>query len=277
MQLRAAGVPTVHYVSPSIWAWRPKRIEKVRRAADRVLLVFPFEQKIYDQAGIAATYVGHPLASLIPPRADPAAARARLGLADEGAVVALLPGSRRAEVQHIGPAFVEAARLMLRREPSMRLLLPVAEPRLRGLLQPALAAAGADAQRITLFDGRSHDCLQAADAALVASGTATLEAALFGKPMVIAYRMPAASYWLMRRMGTVGLIGLPNILAGEALVPELIQQEATPAKLAAALLGLLDDGPRCERLRGRFAAMHESLRRDTPSLAAEAIMATARR
>jgi lipid-A-disaccharide synthase len=274
MQLRAAGVPTVHYVSPSIWAWRPKRIEKVRRAADRVLLVFPFERQIYDEAGIPATYVGHPLASIIPAQPDAQAARARLGLGGEEPLVALLPGSRRAEVEHIGAAFVEAAALMLRREPRLRFVLPVAEPRLRALLAPALAAADAAAGRITLFEGRSHDCLEAADAALVASGTATLETALFGRPMVIAYRMPAASYWIMRQMGSVSFVGLPNILAGEALVPELIQHEATPAKLAGALLELLDDRPRCERLRERFAAMHESLRRDTPRLAAEAIMAT---
>jgi lipid-A-disaccharide synthase len=277
MQLRAAGVPTVHYVSPSIWAWRPKRIEKVRRAADRVLLVFPFEQRIYDEAGIAATYVGHPLASIIPSQADAAAARARLGLAGEAPVIALLPGSRRAEVQYIGPAFVEAAVLMLRREPRLRFALPVAEPRLREFLAPALAAAGAAAERITLFDGRSHDCLEAADGVLVASGTATLETALFGKPMVIAYRMPAASYWIMRRMGSLTFVGLPNILAGEALVPELLQHDATPARLGDALLGMLDDGARCERLRERFAAMHETLKRDTPRLAAEAIMATMKR
>ena len=277
MQLRAAGVPTVHYVSPSIWAWRPKRIEKVRRAADRVLLVFPFEQKIYDQAGIAASYVGHPLASIIPARTDAAAARARLGLRAEDPVVALLPGSRRAEVQYIGPAFVEAAALLLRREPKLRFVVPVAEPRLRDLLAPALAAAGPAADRISLFDGRSHDCLEAADGVLVASGTATLEAALFGKPMVIAYRMPLASYWIMRQMGTLTFVGLPNILAGESLVPELLQHEATPERLAAALLAILDDRTRCERLRERFAAMHESLRRDTPRLAAEAIIDTMRR
>ena len=277
MQLRAAGVPTVHYVSPSIWAWRPKRIDKVRRAADRVLLVFPFEQKIYDDAGIDASYVGHPLASIIPPHGDAAGARQRLRLADDAPVIALLPGSRRAEVEYIGPAFVESAALMLRREPRLRFVLPVAEPRLRELLAPALAAAGSAAQRIALFDGRSHDCLEAADGVLVASGTATLETALFGKPMVIAYRMPATSYWLMKQMGTLGFIGLPNILAGESLVPELIQHEATAQRLADELLSMLDDRPRCERLRERFAAMHESLRRDTPRLAAEAIMATMKR
>jgi lipid-A-disaccharide synthase len=276
MQLRAAGVPTVHFVSPSIWAWRPKRIEKVRRAADRVLLVFPFERRIYDEAGIAATYVGHPLASIIPAQADVAAARRRLGLPDEP-LVALLPGSRRAEVQHIGPAFVGAAVLMLRRQPRLRFALPVADAGLRPLLAQALAAAGEAAGRITLFDGRSHDCLEAAEGALVASGTATLEAALFGKPMVIAYRMPATSYWIMRQMGQVNFVGLPNILAGEALVPELLQHDATPLRLADALLALLDDGPRRRRLTDRFAQMHAELKRDTAQLAAEAIIATMRR
>ena len=274
MQLRAAGVPTVHYVSPSIWAWRPQRIEKIRRAADRVLLVFPFERRIYDEAGIAATYVGHPLASAIPAQPDAAAARARLGLPAAEPVVALLPGSRRAEVQHIAPAFAQAAALMLRREPRLRFVLPLADAALRPWLAPTLAAAGEAASRIALIDGRSHDCLEAADGVLVASGTATLEAALFGKPMVIAYRMPAASYFLMRRMGEVRFIGLPNILAGEALVPELIQDDATPPRLAEALLALLDDAPRCAWLRERFALMHAELKRDTPNLAAEAIVAT---
>jgi lipid-A-disaccharide synthase len=277
MQLRAAGMPTVQYVSPSIWAWRPRRIEKIRRAADRVLLVFPFEQKIYDEAGVAATYVGHPLASSIPVPADAIAARARLGLPADGPLIALLPGSRRAEVQHIGSPFIEAAILMLKTEPRLQFVVPVAEPSLRQWLDPALATAGMAAERIRLFTGGSHDCLEAADGVLVASGTATLETALFRKPMVIAYRMPATSYWIMRRMGEVKFFGLPNILAGETLVPELLQHEATPSALAAALLSLLNDAPRCARLRERFAAMHESLRRDTPSLAAEAIIATMKR
>jgi lipid-A-disaccharide synthase len=277
IQLRAAGVPTVHYVSPSIWAWRPKRIEKIRRAADCVLLLFPFEQKIYEEAGIAARYVGHPLASIIPAAPDATAARHRLGVSQGGPVIALLPGSRRAEVEHIGPPFVEAAALMLRREPRLRFVLPVADARLREVLTAALAPLAAAAERITLFDGRSHDCLEAADGVLVASGTATLEAALFGRPMVIAYKMPAASAWIMRQMGELRFVGLPNILAGESLVPELLQHDATPQRLADALLGLLSDAPRCARLRERFAAMHESLRRDTPRLAAEAILAAIKR
>lgn len=277
MQLRAAGVPTVHYVSPSIWAWRPKRIEKIRRAADRVLLVFPFEQKIYDEAGIPATYVGHPLASSIPRHSDPAAARNRLGLPPDEPIIALLPGSRRAEVEYIGPAFLDAADLMLRREPRLRFVLPLAEPRLRALLTRSLDAMGSDADRVLLLEGRSHDCLEAADGVLVASGTATLEAALFGKPMVIAYKMPPLSHWIMRHLGELSFVGLPNILAREALVPELLQDDATPAALADALLEQLNDAARCERLRERFARMHDELRRDTPDLAADAILATMKR
>jgi lipid-A-disaccharide synthase len=238
--------------------------------------VFPFEQSIYDDAGIAATYVGHPLASAIPTQVDADAARARLGLSSGGPLVALLPGSRRAEVEYIGPSFIDAARRMLLRQPRLRFVLPVAEPGLRAALAPALAAAAEAAERIMVIDGRSHDCLEAADGVLVASGTATLEAALFGRPMVIAYRMPPSSYWIMRQMGTVRFVGLPNILAGEALVPELIQHDATGERLAEALLTMLDDTLRCDRLRERFARMHAELRRDTPRLAAEAICATMR-
>lgn len=275
-QVRAAGVPTVHYVSPSIWAWRRGRIEKIRRAADRVLLVFPFEQSIYDRAGIAATYVGHPLASEIPLAPDAHCARERLGVGGEP-LVAVLPGSRRAEVEHIAPAFFGALAYFARRHPRAHFVVPAANAELRERLAALLAAAPQAAPHTTLVDGRSHDCLEAADGALVASGTATLEAALYKKPMVIAYRMPRLSWSIMRRMGYLPWVGLPNILANESLVPELLQDEANPQAIAEALLRQLDDSARCAQLRERFAAMHESLRRDTPALAAEAILATARR
>ncbi len=275
-QLRAAGVPTVHYVSPSIWAWRRGRIEKVRRSADRVLLIFPFEQAIYDRAGIAASYVGHPLASEIPLAPDLRAARARLGI-DGDPLIAALPGSRRAEVEYIAPAFFGALDRIARRHGRARFVVPAANADLRERLAALLASAPHAASRTTLIDGRSHDCLEAADGVLVASGTATLEAALYKKPMVIAYRMPRLSWWIMRRMGYLPWVGLPNILANESLVPELLQDEANPPALADALLRELDDAARCAQLRERFAAMHELLRRDTPVLAAEAILATARR
>lgn len=275
-RLRAAGVPTVHYVSPSIWAWRRDRIEKIRRAADRVLLVFPFEQAIYDSAGIAATYVGHPLASEIPLAPDARAARARLGVDGDPLIVAL-PGSRRAEVEHIAPALFGAFVRLARRYPGARFVVPAASAELRDRLAALLAAAPDAAPYTTLVDGRSHDCIEAADGGLVASGTATLEVALYKKPMVIVYRMPRLSWWIMRRMGYLPWVGLPNILASESLVPELLQDDATAQAIADALIRQLDDTARCERLRERFAAMHETLRRDTPALAADAILATAKR
>jgi lipid-A-disaccharide synthase len=275
-QLRGAGVPTVHYVGPSIWAWRRGRIETIRRAADRVLLIFPFEQSIYDRAGVAATYVGHPLASQIPLAADARAARARIGI-DGDPLVAALPGSRRAEVEHIAPAFFGAFVQIARGHPRARFVVPAANAYLRERLEALLAAAPDAVPQTTLVDGRSHDCLEAADGVLVASGTATLEVALYKKPMVIVYRMPRLSWWIMRRMGYLPWVGLPNILANESLVPELLQNDATPQAIAETLLRQLDDTARCAQLRERFAVMHESLRRDTPALAAEAILATARR
>ena len=276
-RLRARGIRVVHFVSPSIWAWRSERIGQIGRAVDRMLLVFPFEQAIYDRAGIAATYVGHPLASMIPRTPDAEAARARLGLAADGPLVALLPGSRADEVRYLGPPFLAAADLLLRREPGLRFVLPAADASLKSMLTAMLASHPALAPRLALVDGRSHDCLEAADAVLVASGTATLEAALFKRPMVIAYRMPAFSAWLMRRKGQIPWVGLPNILAGEFLVPELIQERATPAALADALQTQLLDRDLRARLAQRFAAMHDELQRDTASLAADAILEVARR
>jgi len=273
--VRRQGVPTVHYVSPSIWAWRAGRIEAIRRAADRVLLVFPFEEAIYARAGIAATYVGHALASQIPLQPDRRGARSRLGYGVHELLICLMPGSRRSEIASMAPVFFAAAAGLLRNHPGARFLVPVADSGLRALLQACRAAAPETAERIDLIDARSHDCLEACDGVLVASGTATLEAALYKRPMVIAYRMPAVSAWIMRRIGGyLPWVGLPNILAHETLVPELLQEQATPQALAAALDAVLADGPGQARLVERFAAMHESLRRDTPALAAEAIVHT---
>jgi lipid-A-disaccharide synthase len=274
-QLRSAGIPTVHYVSPSIWAWRGGRIGKIRRAADRVLLIFPFEQKIYDAAGIAANYVGHPLAAQIPMQPDPAAARLRLGI--DGPCVAVLPGSRRTEIEHNGPAFIESIELMAAREPRLTFLVPVADVALRLRIEALFVPWPRAREKTRLIDGESHACLEAADAVLVASGTATLEAALFKKPMVVAYRVPPVTAWIMRTLGYVPYVGLPNILAGEFVVPELLQEQATPEALARAVFEQLNDEPRRRDLAARFAQMHESLRRDTPALAADAIIATMKR
>ncbi len=276
---RGAGIPTVHYVSPSIWAWRGGRIERIRKAADRVLLVFPFEQEIYDRAGIPASYVGHPLASEIPMAPDADAARLRLGLGDAvgsgSPLVALLPGSRRAEVEYNGPVFLDAAREIARACPAARFLLPVADRSLRAMVESQIGLRPEVRERLHWFDGRSHDCLEACDGVLVASGTATLEAALYKRPMVIAYRMPASSAWIMRRIGGyLPWVGLPNILAGETIVPERLQEQATAPAIARALLDVLADEVGRRRLHERYCAMHESLRRDTPALATHAILQT---
>lgn len=276
-RLRTHGIPVVHYVSPSIWAWRPERIEQIRRAVDHMLLVFPFEQKIYDEAGIRATYVGHPLAGMIPLEPDAAAARRVLGLAAEGSLIAVLPGSRPDEVKHLGPVFLDAVEQLLARETDLRAIVPAADAALKAELGRMLSERPRLASRVTLVDGRSHDCLEAADVVLVASGTATLEAALYKRPMVIAYRMPALSAWLMRRKGRIPFVGLPNILAGERLVPELLQEQATAPALADALQALLHDVPLRARLTQRFSAMHRELLRDTMGLAAHAIAEAARR
>jgi lipid-A-disaccharide synthase len=273
--VRRRGIPTVHYVSPSIWAWRAERVERIRRAADRVLLVFPFEQAIYARCGIPATYVGHPLASAIALVPDRAAARARLGIAGDAMLFCLMPGSRRAEIASIAPVFFAAARILLQRAATARFLVPVADAALRPLLEALRAAEPAAADRIDLIDAHSHDCLEACDGVLVASGTATLEAALYKRPMVIAYRMPAVSAWIMRRIGGyLPWVGLPNILAGQSLVPELLQEAATPEALAQALETVLAQAGPGSDLNGKFLQLHEALRRDTPALAREAILQT---
>jgi lipid-A-disaccharide synthase len=284
-RLRESGTRTVHFVSPSIWAWRANRMERIRRAADRVLLVFPFEEEIYRRAGVCASYVGHPLASQIPREPDRAAARSRLGLPEGGQVFALLPGSRRTEVEYIGPVLLDAARRILGAHRGARFVLPVADRGLRARLEQMCAQGGAPGAgrpdaltgALSLVDGRSHDCLEACDAAIVASGTATLEAALYQRPMVIAYLVPALSAWIMRRIGGyLPWFGLPNILAGETIVDEFVQEDATAAKIATGFLRLVDDAPRCRDLAQRFARMHAELRRDTAALAAQAILDTAR-
>lgn len=267
-RLKATGIRTVHFVSPSIWAWRGKRIEKIRQAVDAVLCIFPFEPEIYAKQGIEAVYVGHPLADAIPLEVPRAASRAVLGLGDE-TVVALLPGSRRSEIQYIAPRLFAAAAEMAALRPSLRFILPVV-PGLRHLVEP-LRKLHADRVKVELLDGRSHEALAACDVTLVASGTATLEAALFKRPMVIAYAMHALSWQMMKRMKYQPWVGLPNILLRDFAVPELIQGEATPERLAHAALAWLDDPQRCAALETRFHALHLELRRDTARAATDAI------
>ena len=268
-RLKAAGVPTVHFVSPSIWAWRGGRIEKIRRSADHVLCLFPFEPEIYSRAGIAATYVGHPIADHIPLDVPRAAARAQLGLSDHDTVIALLPGSRRSEIRYIAPSLLAAATLLARQRPGLKFVLPVA-PGLRALLDP-LIAEHAPGLPLQLLDGQSHSALAACDLTLIASGTATLEAALFKRPMVIAYRLHAISWQIMKRLAYQPWVGLPNILLRDFAVPELIQNAATPQAIAAAALEWLDDPVRCEQLARRFTELHHLLRQNTAQRATDAI------
>jgi lipid-A-disaccharide synthase len=268
-KLKAAGIKTVHFISPSIWAWRGKRILKIGKAVDLVLCLFPFEAPIYAKRGIPASYVGHPLADAIPIEVPRAASRAALGLSEGDTVVALMPGSRRSEVQYIAPRILAAARLMHERRPDLRFVLPVV-PGLRHQIEP-LRRQHANDVPIEMLDGRSHEALAASDVVLVASGTATLEAALFKRPMVITYAMHALSWQMMKRMGYQPWVGLPNILLEEFAVPELIQGQATPEKLADATLAWLADPARCRALVERFTTLHHLLMRDTARAATDAI------
>ena len=290
MKLRAAGIPTVHFVSPSIWAWRGGRIKKIKQAVDRMLCIFPFETEIYARAGIAASYVGHPLASSIPIEFNMKGARDRLssfpqvksaGLerADfDGLVIAVLPGSRGSEIEFIAPVFFEAMGLIASRlqGQALQFAIPVATPRLRPALENLavrIRMQYPDIQ-IHLIDGNADTILEAADVVLIASGTATLQAALWKKPMVISYKVPWLTAQIMKRQGYLPYVGLPNILAGEFVVPELLQDDATPEKLANAVLHWLDEPAEVARLQERFSLMHGVLRKPTGLLVAQAITQT---
>ena len=270
--LKRAGVPVVHYVSPSIWAWRGGRVAAIARSVDHVLTLFPFEPEIYRKAGIAATYVGHPLADLIPEHDQTAGARAQLRIAPERKVIALLPGSRQSELRYMADTFIATAKLLAQKIERPLFLVPLVSRETREIFEAALRRADAAELPLTILFGHAREALAAADIALVASGTATLEAALLKKPMVITYKMAGASWLLMRRMGYLPYIGLPNILAGEFVVPELLQHDATPENLAQALHNALRDGVVRARLPQRFAAIHRQLKCDTAEQAARAVL-----
>ncbi len=272
MQLKAAGIPTVHFISPQIWAWRGGRIKKIKKAVSHMLVVFPFEEAIYQAAGVPVSYVGHPLAEMIPLQPDQAAARRALGIDERAPVLAILPGSRMAELKYNTAAFVGAASLLAKRDRSLVFVAPMAGERQRQYFLQLVADAGLQDVPITLVDGHSHAAIAAADAVLCASGTATLEVALFKKPMVIAYKVMRASWEIMRHMGYQPWIGLPNILARQFVVPELLQNAATPQALADAVWQQLTDAPGRLRLVQTFTDMHHSLLRDTAHESASALM-----
>ncbi len=267
--LKAAGIPTVHFVCPSIWAWRPDRIEKIRRSVDHMLCIFPFEPELLFRAGIDATYVGHPLAQTIPLLPDRLAARLALGLDPERHVVALLPGSRRSEIEHLMPRFIRAAQLMQRQNPSLQFVLP-AIPALLPQLQNLLQAAGG-LPGLQVLKGQSHQALAACDVTLIASGTATLEAALFKRPMVIGYHMNWISWQIMKRQKLQPWVGLPNILCEDFVVPEFLQDHCTPEALSEATLDWLSKPDRVDALQSRFQQLHQTLQRDTSKLSTHAL------
>lgn len=271
-QLKQAGVPTMHFISPSIWAWRGGRIKKIAKAVSHMLVVFPFEEEIYRKAGIPVTYVGYPLAEVIPMEPDVAAARAALGIPAESKVIAVLPGSRMSELKYNAVPFIKAAKLVASRDPSVRIVVPMAGEKQRTYFSELVNSAGLGDLPLDLLSGRSHEAIAAADAVLVASGTATLEVALFKKPMVIAYKMMRASWEILRHMGYQPWIGLPNILARDFVVPELLQDAATPEAMADALWAQLNDESLRRRLHQRFTDMHDTLLRDTARESAGAVM-----
>ncbi|GLU38812.1 lipid-A-disaccharide synthase [Pseudomonas sp. NBRC 100443] len=267
LQLRRAGIRTVHYVSPSVWAWRQKRVLKIKQACDLMLALFPFEAKFYEEHGVPVRFVGHPLANTIPLEADRAAAREQLGLPADAQVVALLPGSRGGEVGKLGALFLDTAERLLQQRPGLRFVLPCASPERRAQLEQMLQGRQLPLQ---LLDGQSHEALAACDAVLIASGTATLEALLYKRPMVVAYKVAPLTYAILKRLVKSPYISLPNLLAGRLLAPELIQDAATPEALAQHLLPLLDDG---SAQTESFDAIHRALRQDASAQAAEAVLA----
>ena len=266
LKLRQAGIKTVHYVSPSVWAWRQKRVLKIREACDLMLTLFPFEAKFYTDHQVPVRFVGHPLADTIPSQADRAAAREALHLLPDQPVVALMPGSRGGEVARLGNLFLDAATRLRTLRPGIQFVLPCATPERRLQLEQMLV--GRDLP-LTLLNGRSHEALAACDAVLIASGTATLEALLYKRPMVVAYKVAPLTYRILKRLVTSAYISLPNLLAERLLVPELIQDAATPEALAQVLAPLLEGG---EVQTEGFDVIHRALRRDASEQAAQAVL-----
>lgn len=266
LKLRRAGIKTVHYVSPSVWAWRQKRVLKIREACDLMLTLFPFEARFYDEHQVPVRFVGHPLADTIDLQADRAAAREALGVAGQTPLVALLPGSRGGEVSRLGALFLDAAERLRAMRPGVQFVLPCASAERRVQLEQLLA--GRDLP-LLLLDGRSHEALAACDAVLIASGTATLEALLYKRPMVVAYRVAPLTFKILKRLVKSPYISLPNLLAERLLVPELIQDAATPEALAQTLAPLLDDG---EVQTEGFDVIHRALRQDASRQAADAVL-----
>ena len=273
MALKQRGIPTVHYVSPSIWAWRGERIHKIKQAVSHILALFPFEAPLYEKVGVPVTYVGHPLADFLPEQPNRTEMREQMRILPKSAkVFALLPGSRQSEVRHLAATYIETAKLILQKMPEAQFLVPLASRETRNIFEEVQWKLEAQHLPITLLFGHAHDAMIAADGVLVASGTATLEAALLKRPMVITYKMPALTYWISKRKQYQPYVGLPNILAGRFVVPEILQDDATPENLAQALLNLVNNKSAVAELELIFAKMHQTLRQNTAQKAAAAIL-----
>ena len=270
--LKQRGIQTIHYVSPSIWAWRGKRIHKIGEAVSRVLALFPFEPALYEKQGIPVTYVGHPLADILPVEDGRKKARELLELSPQQAVFALLPGSRQSELEYMADTFIGTALEIQKKLPEALFLVPLATRETRLIFENALYRCNARELPIRMLFGHAHEAMMASDAVLVASGTATLEAALLKRPMAIAYKMAPLSYRMMRGMGYLPYIGLPNVLAGKFVVPEFIQDDATPENLAQALLNFYADKTTCARISDVFHDIHLQLKQNTAEKAAVAIL-----
>lgn len=272
LALKNCGIPTVHYVSPSIWAWRGERIHKIKRAVSHMLALFPFEVPLYQQEGVPVTYVGHPLADMLAEPVKREALREQMYLSKQIKVFALLPGSRQSEVRQLAATMIETARLILQRFPDAQFLVPLASRETRAIFEEEIYHCNAQELPLKLLFAHAQDAMIAADGVLIASGTATLEAALLKRPMVITYRMPALSWWLMQRKRYQPWVGLPNIMAGRFVVPELLQHDATPENLAQALVNLVSDKQAVAELEQEFEGMRQSLRQNTAHKAAEALL-----
>lgn len=270
--LKKHGIATIHYVSPSIWAWRKERIKMIRRAVTHMLALFPHEPEIYREAGVPVSYVGHPLADMLPDMPDRAAMRELMRIPLQAKVFAFLPGSRQSEVRQLAALYIETARLILQELPDARFLVPLASRETRAIFEQAMYDCKAEDLPFSLLFGHAQDAMTAADIVLVASGTATLECALLKRPMVITYRLNALTWWIMRRKSYLPYFGLPNILLGRFVVPELMQEDATPENLAQALLNLLNDRNAVAELEMLFGELHKTLRQDTAQKAADAVL-----
>lgn len=271
-KLKKRGIPTIHYVSPSIWAWRGGRIHKIKRAVTHMLALFPFEPILYESVNMPVTYVGHPLADELPLRPNKRAARELLKLRQNELIIAMLPGSRQSEVQQHAELFVKTAELMNQHHPSAKFIVPLITRETRDIFERALAKTTDNTLEMKLLFSHAHDAMEAADFVIVASGTATLEAALLKQPMIITYRMPTLSWWLLKPMHYLPYVGLPNILAGKFIVPELLQKNATPEKLNETMTEMLKDAVALKAIKQEFTDIHHSLKQNSAKKAADVIL-----